>query len=289
MSLVERVRAALEDWRDVREVPGLGGLVFEWDGDPLVGVVDDELVVRAEGGGWATVTGDIDEWLARSADVVIAECVVRWHGELRAGGLDANQAMLALVRHDPEREQLQRILLDVTRGADRDLAQLAVTCLGHVGRIDREVLPEVLARLEELIDDPVLGGTAEDARGDIEMHTHSFLLWRRHESAWVIFAPPGDAEVARQCALVEEPDVVVVVPHAETVPSLPEYVLGLVREVEERTHTMDEECGLTLSDPAKPGLRFVLEYDGDIAALQPLLNDWEDLVAVVKEHYLLVW
>lgn len=167
MSLLGRVRAALEDWRDIREVPALGGLVFEWDGDPLVGVVDDELVVRAEGGGWAAVTGDVDEWLARSADVVIAECVVRWHGELRAGGLDAYQAMLALVRHDPEREQLQRILLDVTRGADRDLAQLAVTCLGHVGRIDREVLPEVVPRLRALLGDPDCAGRAEDALGDI--------------------------------------------------------------------------------------------------------------------------
>lgn len=168
MSLVERVRAALKEWRDIREVPGIGGLVFEWDGDPLVGVVDDELVVRAEGGGWSTVTGDIDEWLAKSADVVLAECVVRWHEQLRAGGLDAYQAMLALVRHDPEREQLQRVLLDVTRGADRDLAQLAVTCLGHVGRIDREVLPGVVPRLQELLGDPELGGRAEDALGDID-------------------------------------------------------------------------------------------------------------------------
>jgi hypothetical protein len=197
--------------------------------------------------------------------------------------------MLGLVHHDQDRERLQHLLLDHTRGPVPGLRQLAVTCLGHVGRLDRAVLPEVLVRLEELIDDPDLGGTAEDARGDIEAHIHPFLLWRRHESASVIFAPPGDAEVARQRALVEEPDAVVVIPHAEMLPSLPEYVLGLVREVEERTHTMDEEYGEPLPDPAKPALYFVLEYDGDIAALQPLLNDWEDLVAVVKDHYLLVW
>ncbi|MCG8922061.1 hypothetical protein [Lentzea sp. CC55] len=81
---------------------------------------------------------------------------------------DAYQAMLALVRHDPEREQLQRVLLDVVSGSDRDLAQLAVTCLGHVGRIDREVLPEVVPALRELLGDPQLGGRAEDALGDIE-------------------------------------------------------------------------------------------------------------------------
>lgn len=44
--------------------------------------------------------------------------------------------MLALVRHDPEREQLQRILLEKTRGPVPGLRQLAVTCLGHVGDIE---------------------------------------------------------------------------------------------------------------------------------------------------------
>ncbi|MET9229390.1 hypothetical protein [Lentzea sp. NPDC003310] len=164
----DEVRAALEGWRDITETEALGGVVFEWAGDPLVGVVDGALVVRAEGG-WATATGPLDEALDRSAGVVIDECVVRWHGELRAGGLPAFQAMLALVRHDPEREQLQRVLLDVVdHGPDRDLAQLAVTCLGHVGRIDRAVLPEVVPRLRALLGDPQLGGRAEDALGDIE-------------------------------------------------------------------------------------------------------------------------
>lgn len=289
MTPVERVREALAGFGPMREAETPGGVVFEWDGDALAGVEDGVVRVRAEDG-WATPADhDLAEAIQQAAGVVLAECVARWHDQLRAGGDDAYRAMLGLVHHDEDRERLQRLLLDHTRGPVPGLHRLAVTCLGHVGRLDRAVLPEVLARLEELIDDPDLGGTAENARGDIERHTHPFLLWRRHQSAWVIFAPPGDAEVARQLALVEEPDVVVLVPHAETLPSLREYVLGLVREVEERTHTVDEECGLLLSDPAKPGLRFVLEYDGDIAALQPLLNDWEDLVAVVEDHYLLVW
>ncbi|MEU3643541.1 hypothetical protein AB0E59_09205 [Lentzea sp. NPDC034063] len=130
------MREALTGFRDISEIETSGGVLFEWAGDALAGVMDGELVVRAEGGGWAPVTGDLDECLGRAAEVVIDECLVRWHSELRAGGLDAYQAMLALVRHDPEREQLQRILLGVTRGADRDLAQLAVTCLGHVGRTE---------------------------------------------------------------------------------------------------------------------------------------------------------
>lgn len=168
MSRLDEVRAALDGWRGISETEAPGGVVFEWDGDPLVGVVDDELVVRVEGGGWARAAGDLDELLDQSAGVVLEECVIRWHAELRNGGFDAYQAMLALVRHDPEREQLQRVLLDVVSGSDRDLAQLAVTCLGHVGRIDREVLPEVVPALRELLGDPQLGGRAEDALGDVE-------------------------------------------------------------------------------------------------------------------------
>ncbi|MGW6933213.1 hypothetical protein ACWGE0_24365 [Lentzea sp. NPDC054927] len=166
MTFLERVREALDGYRYVTETSALGGVVFEWGGDPLVGVVNDEVIVRAEGGGWAVVTGDLAESIERSSEVVVAECVVRWHEELPAGGIAASQAMLGLVHHEPDREQLQRLLLDHTRHPE--LRQLAVTCLGHVGRLDGEVLPEVVPRLRELLDDPELGGTAEDALGDIE-------------------------------------------------------------------------------------------------------------------------
>ncbi len=170
--LLSRVRAALEDYRYVSETSALGGVVFEWGGDPLVGVVDGDLVVRAGGGGWTTVTGDIAAWIERSSEVVIAECVARWHDELRAGGQPAAQAMLGLTHHEPDREQLQRMLLSRTQTTGPDLRRLAVTCLGHVGRLDGAVLPEVVSRLQELLDDPELGGTAEDALGDIESFTN---------------------------------------------------------------------------------------------------------------------
>ncbi|MDX8055525.1 hypothetical protein SK571_39635 [Lentzea sp. BCCO 10_0798] len=274
MTLVERVREALSGFGPMREVEMPGGVVFEWDGDALAGVENGVLRVRVEDG-WAAVPdhADLSDVTRRAADVVIAECVARWHEDLRALGPDAHRAMLALVHHDPEREQLQRILLGCT--TKPELRELAVTCLGHMGRLDREVLPEVVARLEELLDDPELGGAAEDALDEIESRVYPFRLWRRHSVPWVILAPPGDAEIARQLALVGDPDVVVVVPHAETLPSLPEHVRKLCKEVAERTH-------------GDPGLHFVLEYNGDIVALQPLLHD-EDQTAVFEEPYLLVW
>ncbi|TMS52709.1 hypothetical protein [Mycobacterium sp. DBP42] len=50
---------------------------------------------------------------------------------------------------------------------DPEVRALAVTCMGHVGRIHRAVSPETVRRLEALIDDAELGGRAEDALGDI--------------------------------------------------------------------------------------------------------------------------
>ncbi|MDX8034313.1 hypothetical protein SK803_29195 [Lentzea sp. BCCO 10_0856] len=166
MTLLDRVRAAMDNYRYVTETSALGGVVFECDGDPLVGVVNDEVIIRVEGGGWAAVTGDLAEWIERSSEVVIAEWVVRWHEELGADSIAASRAMLGLVHHEPDREQLQRLLLDHT--CHPELRQLAVTCLGHVGRLDGEVLPEVVPRLRELLDDPDIGGAAENALGDIE-------------------------------------------------------------------------------------------------------------------------
>ncbi|MFS8096029.1 hypothetical protein LFM09_02725 [Lentzea alba] len=286
MSLLERVRAAVAGYGPLTEVEMFGGVVVDWDGDPFVGVVDDEVIVRVPGGGWEPATGDLQDAVNRAAGVVLAECVVRWHEQLREQGDDSYRAMLALTQHDPEREQLQRTLLGLLRHPK--LGQLAFTCLGHLARYDGEVLPEVVPRLKELLDDPELGVFADEALWDVEVNTNPFLLWR-HSLPWVIFAPPGDQEVARQLPLAEAAGaVVVVVPHAEALPSLREYVRDLCQEVEDRTHTADEDGNL-LVDPNKPPFHYVLEYDGDIAALQPLLHDQEDLVAVFKAPYLEVW
>jgi hypothetical protein len=168
VSLLDRVRVAVQGYEPLGEAEMFGGVVFDWDGDPFVGVVNDEVVVRVEGGGWQTATDDLDELVRRAAEVVVAECVVRWHAQVAEGGDDAFRALLALVHHDPEREQLQRILLDHI-GHPR-LGQLAITCLGHVARLDGEVLPEVVPRLEEF------GVLAEDALEDIEIFTNPFRL-----------------------------------------------------------------------------------------------------------------
>ncbi|ANZ38832.1 hypothetical protein BBK82_24965 [Lentzea guizhouensis] len=165
---LDRLRAALDGYGPLREVTEPGGLGFEWDGDLLARVVGDEVLVRSVAG-WTVATGDLRAAVNGAARVVLDECVARWHEQLAsADPAGSTRAMLALTHHEPDRAALQRLLLDHVRHPDRNLRQLAVTCLGHVGRLDRQVLPEVVERLNALLDDPELGGTADDALGDIE-------------------------------------------------------------------------------------------------------------------------
>ncbi|WP_258952409.1 hypothetical protein [Lentzea californiensis] len=98
MTLVQRVREALAGYGPMREIEMPGGVLFEWDDDLLAAVGNDELRVRVKDG-WVTSTGDHDlaEVIEHAAGVVVAECVVRWHEQLRAGGDDAYRAMLGLV------------------------------------------------------------------------------------------------------------------------------------------------------------------------------------------------
>lgn len=164
-TLRDQVREALTGYGGMTETPAPGGVIFEWSGDPLIGVLDNEVVVRAEGGGWTPATGDLEGDLERASEVVIAECLVRWHEDLAKDRYTASNAMLALVKHEPDRTALQHVLLTLTHHPE--LRYLAVVCLGHVGRLDGEVLPEVMHRLKELENDPELSGTVENALGDI--------------------------------------------------------------------------------------------------------------------------
>ena len=80
----------------------------------------------------------------------------------------STRALLAMTFDDPDRERVEAVLLNcLSPEADPQIRALAVTCMGHVGRIHRAVSADVVRRLEELLDDPVLGGVAEDALGDI--------------------------------------------------------------------------------------------------------------------------
>ena len=90
-------------------------------------------------------------------------------GDLASGDITlSTQALLALTYDDPDREWLENLLLrEVDEATDPQLRALAVTCMGHLGRLRGEVDRKIVSRLEALRADNVLGGIAEDALGDI--------------------------------------------------------------------------------------------------------------------------
>jgi hypothetical protein len=94
--------------------------------------------------------------------------------ELVRGGdtAQATDALLHLTYNEPDRLWLQRFLLECLEpGVDRQIRALAVTCVGHVARLDHRVSSALVTRLNELRDDPVLGGIVEDALDDISSFT----------------------------------------------------------------------------------------------------------------------
>jgi len=94
--------------------------------------------------------------------------------DLASGDLPrATRALLYLTYEDPDRHWLEDLLLDQLReDNDPQLRSLAVTCMGHLGRMRGIVGNRIVACLESLLGDPVLGGTAEDALGDIRSFAH---------------------------------------------------------------------------------------------------------------------
>ncbi|OBG84107.1 hypothetical protein A5699_27860 [Mycobacterium sp. E802] len=81
----------------------------------------------------------------------------------------ATRALLELTYGDPDRRAVEVVLLRQlsSPGMHPEMKELAVTCMGHIGRLHRAASPDVVRRLEGLLGDPVLGGRAEDALGDI--------------------------------------------------------------------------------------------------------------------------
>jgi hypothetical protein len=103
----------------------------------------------------AGVTGEV--WRSKMVELV------RGNDEA-----DATDALLDLTYNEPDRRWLQDFLVECLRPeVNAQVRALAVTCAGHVARLDREVGPVLLGRLKKLEGDPVLGGIVEDALIDI--------------------------------------------------------------------------------------------------------------------------
>lgn len=80
----------------------------------------------------------------------------------------ATRALLSMTYDEPDRVWVEDLLLkQLDQGNDPQLRALAVTCMGHLGRMRGQVSRAIAARLEDLLGDPEVGGIAEDALGDV--------------------------------------------------------------------------------------------------------------------------
>jgi hypothetical protein len=78
-------------------------------------------------------------------------------------------ALLSVTYHDPDWRWAQAQCLRFLDTSNLDLRWIATICLGHIGRIHRVIDWDVVVpRLKSLLDDPELGGIAEDALDDIK-------------------------------------------------------------------------------------------------------------------------
>jgi hypothetical protein len=106
----------------------------------------------------AHTTGAVEDWRQNQVDLVANGSIA-----------ESTDALLNLTYHEKDQAWLEAFLLECLEPQrDPQLRALAVTCLGHVGRIFGSIRsPHVIPTLTGLLDDQELGGLAEDALGDI--------------------------------------------------------------------------------------------------------------------------
>jgi len=80
----------------------------------------------------------------------------------------AAERLLGVVLHDGDWRWCQDRCLALVDHESEAVRRIAVLGLGHLARLHRQLdVPHVVPRLRELLNDPVLGGAAEDALDDI--------------------------------------------------------------------------------------------------------------------------
>jgi hypothetical protein len=132
----------------------------------------------ADGGAEAGANGPDDEdreklrW--RTEQVAAVE-----HGPIAA----ATDALLNLTYHEEDQAWLETYLLScLAPGRDEQVRALAITCLGHSGRMFGSALnPAIVPALTALLDDTRLGGQAEDALGDLRHYAPAAFQTDRTE------------------------------------------------------------------------------------------------------------
>lgn len=80
------------------------------------------------------------------------------------------QALLAIAMFEPDWRWAQNLCLQILASDEKNLEEIAVTCLGHIARINGQIDKDrVLPVLAALLQNPEIAGVAQDVLEDIEI------------------------------------------------------------------------------------------------------------------------
>ena len=80
------------------------------------------------------------------------------------------EATIALALTEPDRQWMERQLVELMRDADGSVRSIAALAVGHLARVHGQIdLEEVMPVLQDLLEDSEAGGNAANAQDDISM------------------------------------------------------------------------------------------------------------------------
>lgn len=81
-----------------------------------------------------------------------------------------SDALVRVTFHEPNWRWVQEWCIHFIDDPEPTIQKVAITCLGHLARIHSVLdTPHVVPLLEALLEDPLVGGVAQDALDDIAM------------------------------------------------------------------------------------------------------------------------
>lgn len=80
---------------------------------------------------------------------------------------EAAEALVSIALHEPDRRWAEHFLLQALEDPRRDVVAAAVTGLGHLARLHREVGQGVIPALRQVGNDVELAGVVEGALDDV--------------------------------------------------------------------------------------------------------------------------
>ena len=81
-----------------------------------------------------------------------------------------SRALLSLAFHESDWRYVQDVCLQFASNVNEEVVMLAITCLGHLARLHRDLdLEKVVPVLREIRKDPRFAGRVDDTFDDIKM------------------------------------------------------------------------------------------------------------------------